>query len=69
MNNKKVYCQNCKYLRKDMLFGIDYNCDYPDNIEEKITYDNWYSRITKNMHKRNPASINEFNNCRNYERK
>jgi hypothetical protein len=56
---KKVYCEDCKYLRWGDTI---YCCDHPDNIK-----DNYLRR--KNSYKDFPSDINQNNDCGWYNEK
>lgn len=59
----KVYCDNCKYLYRD-VYTRSWACLAPENIEKKDTPICIYDKIRKT-----PMQLNSKNKCKFYKRK
>jgi hypothetical protein len=51
---KKVYCEDCKYLK---LFMLNYLCDHPDNLKDSYLK-------PKNYYIKDPSERNKKNKCK-----
>lgn len=64
MKKEKVYCKNCRYLKRAMFLNGDLICSHSINQKEKNT---WYE--SGYVLKRDPQQINSKNGCKWFESK
>ena len=69
MVEEKVFCENCKYLIRNIVAVPNlFDCDYPKNIHMSSNR-TWLRFESTLEHIESPAFINRFNNCPWFERK
>lgn len=65
MAEKKVYCEDCKFLTQ---FAVTYLCKHPTNIEP-WTKDTWLKPVAQLLNADRPWKINANNDCPWFEQK
>lgn len=75
MDENKVFCRCCKYIRMSetqgagILYGNPIcDCTHVSNIKESYSL-TWYEKIRHELYKNKSNDLNQNNDCTNFEEK